>query len=186
MFRWLALILCITSMAFAQQKTIDLSKIDPQLAAQILAAEHDTTTTIQKATKYVNLGKQVAIVIKDCAAELSVSVNDFVKTPVGKGVSFLIIWNYFGKDAIEHIGGFFLLIFIQLFTFIVHFRYFGIKKLKIYDASKNVCDIKYIARYPWSTDVAWDDDMIYPRGVFALILGVFWFFGTVVSFGYIF
>ncbi len=186
MFRWLFLILCMSSMVFAQQKTIDLSKIDPELAKQILAAEQDTTTTIQKAAEYVNLGKQVALVIKDCAKELSISVNDFVKTPVGKGVSFLIIWNYFGKDAIEHIGGFFLLIFVQLVTIIVHFRYFGVKKLKIYDSNKNVSDIKYLPRYPWSHDIAWDDDMIYPRGVCAIALGVFWLFGTVISFGWIF
>src|SRR3954470_10721136 len=93
-----------TSLAFgatAQQTTVDLSKIDSQLAAQILEAQKkgntiDPKTMADQAKEWAGVGKAVGDGIGATARALSIEVNDFIKTPVGKWTFFFLFWYIIG------------------------------------------------------------------------------------------
>ena len=99
--------------------TLDLSKIDSNLAAQILAAQKkiqpemdfsgtlsDLKNTDPKAL--ANWAKSIGDVIKEVCNSLNVSVNEFIKTPAGIGVAGLIIWKVGGPYVVDNMKDIFI------------------------------------------------------------------------------
>lgn len=105
--------------------------------------------------------------IKDIANDLNVTVNEFVKTPVGLGIAGLIIYKVAGKDLVVTLMDIILIVpfwFVAMgILFILQKRYFGI--ITVYrevrtehkDNGKPVVtkyDPERKHRYPWQSDDA--------------------------------
>ncbi len=102
----------------------------------------------EKAEKWA---KVIGGTIKTISEDLSLGVNEFVKTDVGKITMVLIVYKVIGEDikAIVFGAGAWLLVTPIL---LMSFRFFhGSRKLKIKDEEGNITDIKYIPRYKWNT-----------------------------------
>ena len=114
------------------QRSILLANIDPD-----------------KAEKWAKI---ISTTIKTISQDLAVSVNEFVKTDVGKITMFLIVYKVIGDD-IRHIVLGMLGWFMTSLILIISFRHFhGSKKFKIKDDKGNVTDIKYVPKFKWATD----------------------------------
>lgn len=95
------------SCAHAQKVDIDLSKVSPDLAAEILRAQKKTepALTVDNAEKWSQVGKNLAEGVSATAKGLSIEVNEFVKTPVGKFTFFVIAWKFIGAKIWSVIAG---------------------------------------------------------------------------------
>jgi hypothetical protein len=90
------------SPAYAISQNIDLEKIDPDVAAQVLKELQKQKTvapvaTITQAKEWASIGEDIAKAVAATAKALSMEVNDFVSTPVGSWAFFLVIWHFIGK-----------------------------------------------------------------------------------------
>ena len=122
-----------TSFAFAQITTVDLSKIDPEVAAQVLREIQKTRepekplVTASEAKEWAEVGAQIASGIAATAKGLSLEANEFIKTPVGKLTFFLIAWHFFGAQLWSIVGG--IIIWVVLSTIILwSFRKFHLPR----------------------------------------------------------
>jgi hypothetical protein len=114
----------LSSSGLAQNVTIPLDKLPPETAAKVLEAQKQAQRVIEadkvadewvKANKlpktpeavkeWAGIGKEVADALAQTAKALSIEVNEFVKTPVGKMVAFLIIWRLVGDKFWKIIAG---------------------------------------------------------------------------------
>ena len=105
--------------ASAQQMTVDLSKLPPDVSATLLKAQQAiaqqekaaTATVVQniptvtQAEQWSNVGQNLANAIGAVAKTLSIEVNDFVKTPVGWWAFAFIFWYFLGNTFWHIIGG---------------------------------------------------------------------------------
>lgn len=125
--------------ASAQQIAVDLGTLDPHLATQLLQAKQqaaekqekakaaETIVTVNQAKQWADIGENVAKAIAATAKALSIEVNDFVKTPVGKWTLFFIFWYILGETVWTTVIG--SLIWLVLGLVIWHsFRIFHIPK----------------------------------------------------------
>lgn len=81
-------------------------------------AATDTVTVRSEVTEWTKLIKDS---ILDVAHGLGIEVNEFVKTPVGKMVGFLIIWEVIGKDIAA--VGLLLLLAVMVAISFKHFNW---------------------------------------------------------------
>lgn len=100
----------LTSTAVAQQVTVDLKKIDSTLAGQILEAQKKAdiaapTAIADQAKQWADIGTAVGTGIAATAKSLSVEINDFVKTPVGKWAFFFLFWYIIGHKIWTILAG---------------------------------------------------------------------------------
>jgi hypothetical protein len=78
--------------------------------------------------------------IKETSQVLNVEVNEFIKTPVGKGTAFIIFWKVVGKDLWKGIGNTILFV---CFTFCINiFMYLTARWFLIPKRVKVVVDLK--------------------------------------------
>lgn len=94
--------------ASALQTNVDLDKMDPSLAAEVLKSqrkEENPVVTVQKAKEWAGIGEDVAKAIGATAKGLSMEVNEFMKTPVGKWTFVLIFWYVLGHKLWMIAGG---------------------------------------------------------------------------------
>lgn len=99
----------------------DVQAAELKLQAEQLKAQaaHDPVDIIPDAEKlqeYALLGEQIARAIGAAAKETGVAVNEFVKTPVGKLTTFIIVYKLIGRDIMHYICGvgFFILAWFGL------------------------------------------------------------------------
>ena len=101
-----------------------------------------------KAEKWAKI---ISGTIKTISKDLSLGVNEFVRTDVGKITMFLIVYKVIGDDIRAIVFGLGAWLFVTPIL-LISFRYFhGSQKFKIKDTEGNVTDIKYIPRYKWHT-----------------------------------
>ncbi len=99
-----------------QTMTVDLSKIDPDLAKKLLESKHEPTP-IQNAQQWAGFGKELAIALKETAAAAGQSVNEFAKTDVGWWVIVLIVWKIVGAGIFKAVvGGLISLVLIAVWV----------------------------------------------------------------------
>lgn len=100
--------------AQAQQVQIDLSKLSADRAAEVLQAQKEATTssvpavqvpTVDQARQWAGIGEEVAGAIAAAAKALSISVNDFMTTPVGWWTFVFIFWYLLGHKLWAIAGG---------------------------------------------------------------------------------
>lgn len=94
--------------------TIDLTKLNSDVASAILrqkAKEKEVVVqevpvpTVSSVKEWASLGTELGSTIADTAKALSVSVNEFIKTPVGYMVVFLIFYKMVGASVWGVISG---------------------------------------------------------------------------------
>jgi len=102
---------CLTGSALTQEMRLDLSKLPPDVAAQVLKAEQDRKggvqlpSTVEQAEQYAKIGEHVASAVAATAKGLSIEVNEFVKTPVGWWTFIFVFWYFLGAKLWHIIGG---------------------------------------------------------------------------------
>ncbi len=99
----------------------DMEKAEIQLQVQKKIAEKNQLQAQAKqlsdnipdpdmVQKYVTLGEGIGKAFGGAAKEVGVTVNEFVKTPVGLMAMILIVWNYMGAMIVHLFAGMLLLI----------------------------------------------------------------------------
>jgi hypothetical protein len=86
----------------SQEEIYNLIKISSKAVSE---PQFDTVMETMKGINPSGLnewGKLITGTIRDICSDLNVTVNEFVKTPVGMGVSALIIYKVAGKDFISN------------------------------------------------------------------------------------
>lgn len=80
-----------------------------------------TMSTPEKVSAWVKVGTDIGAGLAGAARELGVQANEFVKTPVGEWVAFLIIWHFMGSMVVHVMAGGILLI-VGIFTIRWYYR----------------------------------------------------------------
>lgn len=150
--------------AFAYtEKRIDLDKLDPATAAQVLQqlAEVEKKEQAEKSKKaeaelaleklnqeniktYESIALSVVNVIKKVCEDLSLQVNEFVKTPVGLTVMGLIVYHMAGDTIMFLIIGA-PLIMLLLTSTLISFRHFHMpRKVKRKDKDSGEILVEWV------------------------------------------
>ena len=150
----------VTSLSFAQTGTLSMKDLEglSNSARQELInkkmKEFKASSTLvnmdpDKAEKWAKI---ISTTIRTVSKDLSIGVNEFIKTDVGKITVALIVYKVIGDD-IRHIVLGILWWFVTSLILGISFRHFhGNQKLKIKDKEGNVTEIKYIPRFAWNVD----------------------------------
>lgn len=156
-------VLCLvfwTMSAFAETQpiTVDLSKLPPETAAQVLAAKKladegptPTKTNVERMEEWTIFGERFADVIISMCHKLGVEVNQFINTPVGRITTIVILWKVVGVQLWSIVGG---TIAWLLITGILmwSFSYFHMqRKVKTKD-KEGVVTVEYIRRYEFDSN----------------------------------
>lgn len=105
----------------------------------------------EEAEKWVNL---ISGVIKGVCQDLSIQVNEFIKSDVGKVTIAILIYKIVGEDILKSFIGVSIWALFALGV-ILSFRFFHMTKaVKTYNNEKKLTDIKYVRRYNWQSEDA--------------------------------
>ena len=118
MKRILAVLLVLCPMAWAE---LDTSGLSPEQLSRlkIQAEQMRANQEVDNTKKYIEMGQMIGQALSSSAKEMGVAVNEFAQTPVGKMVAALVIWRFFGRDAMHFLfGGLFLLVFVPLWIYL--------------------------------------------------------------------
>ena len=80
-------------------------------------AEHEATSFanindgLNQAQQWTDVGVNIGKALSGTVKELGVAVSDFASTSVGKLVTVLFVWHFFGHQVIHVVGGIFILLF---------------------------------------------------------------------------
>jgi hypothetical protein len=140
---------------------INKAKSDmPSIPEDVKTALGDTLTN---PTKLDQWRKMITGTIKDVCNDLNVTVNEFIKTPVGMMVAGVLIYRFAGKDVLENTMDIVIMLplwAICMIIWLFFFRYFFGSKL-VYNITETTPekgkkvihknDPKKILNYPWSS-----------------------------------
>ena len=158
------------SMLYAQQVTVDLQKLEPNVRNAIIDAnkEQSKVGDPESWKKWAEVGKSIGLAIGETAKQLNVEVNSFIKTPAGIITVALISYKIAGHDILRIILGIPLWCVI---TFIVgySFLYFHGRERVIDEKTKQVT---YVRKYPWQSNDA--------RSASAAVHVIIWVVATLV------
>ena len=167
--------------ASAQQMTVDLSKLPPDVSATLLKAQQAiaqqekaaTATVVQniptvtQAEQWSNVGQNLANAIGAVAKTLSIEVNDFVKTPVGWWAFAFIFWYFLGNTFWHIIGG--CLVWLTLGVVVWHsFRIFHIPTKRLVSEENKIKKYEYV-KYEFKSDDARTMSACVHVGAFVLV-----------------
>lgn len=132
---FLSLLLCLfATSAIAVTNTVngadylDLSKLNDEQRAQLALQAAQMSKVVVKevpkaevvadvsekmrneTSKWAELGKNAVVALIAAAKELGIAANDFVQTPVGKMVMFVVIWKFMGVQVLGIVFGLLLII----------------------------------------------------------------------------
>jgi len=196
--------MCFSVSAYAESITLPNGQelnitnlTDTEISQAIKTArksmEGSTTDSVMQVVKGVDpkdldaWGRLISGTIKTICNDLNVTVNEFVKTPVGLGVAGLIFYRVAGKDLMENALD--LLIMVPLWfimTGIVLFLgwYFFSAKT-IWDITENEkgkivkSNARRVKRYPWVEPTSNND--VPTQIIFGVILMILQVLGTIVT-----
>lgn len=129
-FLVLAMAISIPSFAISSDAVnqAGFSKLSPTQQAKVISdiaqAADDTTTvskidTVDKVSKWVQVGTELGKGLAGAAKELGVAANEFITTPVGQMVALLIIWHFMGGTVVHVIGGILVWVVGYAFTYFI-------------------------------------------------------------------
>jgi hypothetical protein len=102
----------------------------------------------EKAEKWANI---ISGTIKTICNDLSITVNEFIKTPVGKVTLFLIVYKVIGED-IKRVVFACLGWVVSMTVILLLMRKFHMsERIKVLDNDKNVTSVKYVPRHNWES-----------------------------------
>jgi hypothetical protein len=91
--------------------TVDLNDLDQSAQSAVIAAKAKETAptkptvTVDEAKKWTNIGKGLGDAISSTCKALSMSVNDFIKTPAGLLTVAMLVLYLFGHTIWSIVGG---------------------------------------------------------------------------------
>lgn len=95
--------------AYAERITIDTNNIPSDVMAQVLEAQKSAGTpvpiTAEQAAEWADIGKNIGIALSEAAKAMSVGVNEFAATDVGRLTVMMIVWKVIGQDLWSIVGG---------------------------------------------------------------------------------
>jgi hypothetical protein len=151
-------ILGLSAMANAVSITINTDNLDSETAAMVLEAEKKSkkakeVPTVDQVEAWVNIGDKVGGAIAATCKQLSVEVNEFVKTPVGMIAVGLIAYKVVGEKLWDVIGGTLAwVVVVMIIGF--SFRHFHMREKIVDKSDKDNPQVQYIARYEFKTNDA--------------------------------
>lgn len=115
-------VMAVATTAYGNQTTsqVDVSQLTPAQVAEIQAkvAEMNPSTAVkisselrQETSKWAEMGAGVATAMVAASKELGMAANDFVSTPLGKGVAIIIAYKVVGRDVLGVLIGVPVLVF---------------------------------------------------------------------------
>lgn len=105
-----SLVLLCSQSVFAQTTiNVDTTGLSTEqkatIAQQIETMKAQSTPssvqTAEVVDKWVTTGEHFGKMMGGAAKEVGMAANEFINTPVGKMVAFIIVWNYFGVAAVH-------------------------------------------------------------------------------------
>jgi len=166
-----SLLICFTFNSYADSitlpnnQTLDTSNLSDQdiLNAIRLARKSSGNTSVSDVVngmdpnKIDDWRKLITGTIKDVCNDLSITVNEFVKTPVGLGIAALIVYKVAGKDLLDNALDIVIMIPLWfIFTgLVLFFGWYFFSNITVYDVSYNDTGKKIksggkrIPRYAW-------------------------------------
>lgn len=107
----LAFVLIAASAQAQNVQNLDLRKLDPQTAADVLRQinredkKEAPIVSPGQAQEWAKVGENIAGAVAATAKALSIEANEFIKTPVGKWTFFFLFWYLVGKKIWMIVGG---------------------------------------------------------------------------------
>jgi len=158
----ISIILCVllaASFSFAQSGTIDLNDLkglSAEARGEIIQKklnEMDNTVTSkvinidpEKAEKWVKI---ISTTIRTICSDLSIEVNEFIRTPVGKVTTAIIVYKVIGDDlkrVVLAVAGWAVTVIMIL---LLMRKFHMSERIVTRDDNKNIVDVKYVPRYEW-------------------------------------
>lgn len=131
----------LVSLLFAQQVTVDLKDLSGDARNAVINSTKKNFSA-DDIEKYSKIGQAVGEAFKSVCQTLNVEVNAFVKTPVGKIMTVMLVWKIFGEDIKGMVGAaLFVLIGYPIYFFLLrHFLLLRIVKL---NGKEEIVEYKY-------------------------------------------
>jgi len=155
----LFIIFSIVSISYAQQVTVDLTKLSNNSRNEIMDLQKKTEETKiptkENVKSWIGIGKEIGEAVNETAKALNVNVNEFAKTPVGKLTTFFLIYKIIGKDLTKLVLAICLFIFIMIIL-LWSFRKFHLQEkiIEYCEDKKTIKQIRFFSRYDWNSDEA--------------------------------
>ena len=156
----LCMLLVFVPTSFAQTSNTlnleDLKDLSQSARNEIISKKMDamedtalnkiTNIDPEKAEKWANI---ISGTIKTICNDLSISVNEFVKTPVGKVTIFLIVYKVIGEDIKRIVFGVLgWLITVSLILALMR-KFHMCERIKTVSEDKKTTSIEYVPRFIW-------------------------------------
>lgn len=126
------LVFSMFTISYSQsQNYVDPNKLSVELQKKIIEeqnnikAQDDKPEVLKQSEEWANIAKGLGDSVKELCKALNVELNDFIKTPAGKLLVFILVWKLFGSSLI----GIFLLSILMIIT-ALSFRYFHTTRFK--------------------------------------------------------
>jgi len=120
----------------------------------------------EKAEKWASI---ISTTIKTICNDLSISVNEFVKTPVGKITIFLIVYKVIGEDIKRIVFGVLgWLVTVSLILALMR-KFHMSERIKTLDSNKKLVGVEYIPRFQWNSRDAKTTSAVFHVGGLILV-----------------
>lgn len=164
-------VVCVNAVSI----TIDTDNLDKNTAASVLQAEKNARQAATVATekvftadnveKFADIGVKIGKVIAATCKELSIEVNEFVKTPVGMITMGLIVYKVVGEKLWSVIGGT-LAWFAIVAVIFLSLRRFHMSERVVTNSDKENPRIEYVPRFEFESSDAKAVSACFHAGVF--------------------
>lgn len=132
--------------------------------------------------------KAISGTIKTICDDLSITVNEFVKTPVGMGVAFLVAYKLAGKELLDNALAIVVLVPLWFFMtgLVLFIAWYFLSVKTVWDIDYNSegkkvkTNPKRVSRYPWKPVDSSSNDLA-PRTCLVLFLIGMQILGTFIT-----
>jgi hypothetical protein len=122
------------------------------LPAQEAAQPSGPIITPEAAAEWADIGKNIGVALSEAAKAMSVGVNDFAGTFVGKLTIILIVWKVIGQDMWAIFGGTAFWIAITIFLSWSYRRHHFTFPVDIPETERQSAHTEYLTRVEMSDD----------------------------------
>jgi len=165
-----SLLLVVSPVLSETKVEIDLEKLDDFSRNKVLNAlketEKEGSSILPKNPEEIRewgrLGKDIGQAIGATAKELSIQVNDFIKTPAGVLTVGIILWKVVGNELFDIVFGIPIWFLLTLGCVLTMRKYLGRERIPLYETEeiedkrgkvkkiRKLVDVKYVPRYEYN------------------------------------
>lgn len=160
---FILMMLMFCTIGFAQQVTVDLSKLGPDARNAVIETNkkaNEPAESVNTAKEWAGVAQGIGESVKELCKSLNVEVNSFIQTPAGKLLVFVLLWKLLFANLIASLM--FILVAIACVISWKHFHW-----NQDYTNAKGV-EIK--RAYRWRSEDAKIWSVIFHVGIFLLSL----------------